>query len=124
MRGNISYGNYQRIAGQAYIAGGIASGIAADLAVSVSDQGNGYYRNLGTGHRIVFEDGTYLRSKLVADLSSALRLTLAGDYAIFATRSPMRASPPKAPFPLRRSCPEPTARRRGSIITVAMISAG
>ncbi|MCI1270734.1 MAG: TonB-dependent receptor [Sphingobium sp.] len=83
MRGNISYGNYQRIAGQAYIAGGIASGIAADLAVSVSDQGNGYYRNLGTGHRIVFEDGTYLRSKLVADLSSALRLTLAGDYADF-----------------------------------------
>lgn len=82
-RGNVSYGNYRRVAGQAYVSGGLARGIAADLAVSVSDQGRGYYRNVATGNRIVFEDGTYLRSKVVAELGSIGTFTLAGDYADF-----------------------------------------
>lgn len=102
VRGNISYGNYQRIGGQAYIAGGIAPGVAADLAVSISDQGKGYYRNVGTGHRIASEDGTYLRSKLVADLSPAVRITLAGDYADF------RNTLANARQPARGTIPAPT----------------
>ena len=83
LRGNVGFGNYDRLSAQAYVAGGLAKGIAADLAVSFSDQGVGYYRNLQTGNRIVFEDGTYLRSKIVANLGERATLTLAGDYSNF-----------------------------------------
>lgn len=101
-RGNVSYGNYDRVAGQAYVAGGLTPGIAADLAVSVSDQGKGYYRNLATGNRIVFEDGLYLRSKVVANLGEVGTFTLAGDYADFRNtlanaRQPARGTVPALP---------------------------
>ena len=99
---NASYGNFGRIGAQAYAAGGLTSNVTADLAVSYSHQDDGYYRNTASGNRIVFEDGTYLRTKVVAELGEHSRLTVAGDYSDFRntlanTRQPAVGSIPALP---------------------------
>jgi iron complex outermembrane recepter protein len=46
---DVSYGNFQTSMLNGYVAGGLAPDLAADLAVHVSHQGEGYGRNLDTG---------------------------------------------------------------------------
>src|SRR5580698_4987488 len=46
---DVSYGNFQTTMFNGYVAGGLAPGLAADLAIHVSHQGEGYGRNLETG---------------------------------------------------------------------------
>src|ERR1700689_1946207 len=46
---DVSYGNFQTTMFNGYIAGGLAPGLAADIAMHVSHQGEGYGRNLETG---------------------------------------------------------------------------
>lgn len=82
-RASIGGGNYDRWEAKSYIAGGIAPNIAADLAVTYSNQGEGYFRNIVTGGTIGRDDGTYVRSKIVVDFSEAIRLVLAGSIADF-----------------------------------------
>jgi iron complex outermembrane receptor protein len=49
---DVSYGNFQTTLVNGYVAGGLFPGLAADLAVHVSHQGEGYGRNLETGSDI------------------------------------------------------------------------
>jgi iron complex outermembrane recepter protein len=46
---DVSYGNFQTAMFNGYVAGGLAPGLAADVAMHVSHQGEGYGRNLETG---------------------------------------------------------------------------
>jgi iron complex outermembrane recepter protein len=46
---DVSYGNFQTSMFNGYVAGGLAPDLAADLAVHVSNQNEGYGRNLDTG---------------------------------------------------------------------------
>ena len=46
---DVSYGNFQTTMFNGYVAGGLAPGLAADIAMHVSHQGEGYGRNLETG---------------------------------------------------------------------------
>jgi len=48
----VSYGNYQTAEASTYVTGGLTDNLAADLAVYVSNQGEGYGRNLYTGDEI------------------------------------------------------------------------
>lgn len=102
MEGSLSYGNFDTFIAKGYVAGGLGEGVAADMAVNIRSQGKGYYRNLGTGNRVSYEEGTYLRSKLVAEISPDVTLTLAGDYSDYdntlaSTRQPARGSLPSLP---------------------------
>jgi iron complex outermembrane recepter protein len=49
---DVSFGNFQTTMFNGYVAGGVASGLAADVAVHVSHQGEGYGRNLDTGSEV------------------------------------------------------------------------
>jgi iron complex outermembrane receptor protein len=49
---DVSYGNFQTSMLNGYVAGGLAPDLAADLAVHVSHQGEGYGRNLDTGSAV------------------------------------------------------------------------
>lgn len=102
LEGSASYGNFDTFTAKAYVAGGLGEGVSADMAVNIRSQGKGYYRNLGTGNRVSFEEGTYLRSKLVAEISPDVTLTLSGDYSDYentlaSTRQPAVGSVPALP---------------------------
>ncbi|HEY2684641.1 MAG TPA: TonB-dependent receptor [Steroidobacteraceae bacterium] len=49
---DVSYGNFQTVMFNGYVADGLAPGLAADVAMHVSHQGEGYGRNLDTGSEI------------------------------------------------------------------------
>ncbi|MFA5630572.1 MAG: TonB-dependent receptor [Porticoccaceae bacterium] len=59
----LSAGNYDSYGVNFYGTTGITENLAADLAVGIQKQEEGYYRNLVTGNRQGFTDDTSLRSK-------------------------------------------------------------
>lgn len=81
-RGEVSvgYGNKQTLEASGYITGGLTESVAADLAIFVRDQGEGFGKNLTTGNKALYRDEFALKSKLVLDASDALTITLSGDY--------------------------------------------
>ncbi|MDZ7894875.1 MAG: TonB-dependent receptor [Sphingobium sp.] len=73
--------NYATAKGEFYIAGGIAEGVAADLSVSGTAQGDGWGTNIFSGkdvNRTIHNIS--LRSKWVFDLDDATKATVIGDY--------------------------------------------
>ncbi|QJU59933.1 TonB-dependent receptor [Sphingomonas sp. AP4-R1] len=81
IRGSIGYGNYDTTTGQLYVAGGLTTGIAADLALYGSYQGKGWGRNLNLGNEVNFNREGSARSKFAFDLDGATKLILSGDYS-------------------------------------------
>jgi iron complex outermembrane receptor protein len=78
--GEFGYANYETVSARAYVAGPIADGISADLAVTKYHQNNGWGRNLTRGDKNQFQSYWGGRSKIVARPSDTVKLTLAGDY--------------------------------------------
>lgn len=79
---NISYGNYQTLRGDAYIAGGLSENIAADLAFTGTTMGDGYGKNLTTGKDVYKVDHDInLRSKWIFTLGEDTSMRLIFDYA-------------------------------------------
>lgn len=76
---DVGYGNYDTFDGNAYVTGGIASGLAADLAVQYHNQGDGFGTNLTTGSEVNKDRTTSIRSKWVYTGAST-KITLFGDY--------------------------------------------
>lgn len=79
-RAEISYGNYQAVSTNAYVTGGLAQGVAMDLALNYSHQNDGYGRNIYNGDDVFFTNRFAARSRLYAQLSDVTSLTLTGDY--------------------------------------------
>jgi len=80
--------NYATIHGSAYVAGGLANGVAASLSVQYSQQGEGYGLNRVTGndaYRLLHSFMT--RGKIVLDPGPNTRITLIGDYMDRAARN-------------------------------------
>ena len=76
-----SYGDHQTGKGSLYVTGGLSDNLAADLAVFVRRQGEGYGTNLHTGNDIYKDNSFTVRSKLLFTPSPDDRLTLAVDYS-------------------------------------------
>jgi iron complex outermembrane receptor protein len=78
---SFSYGNYNTSTENIYVAGGLAPGIAADLAFYNSDQLDGWGKNVYNGHPMYTSRDISLRSKWVFNLSDTTTLRLIGDYS-------------------------------------------
>src|SRR5580704_4057815 len=79
---DVSYGNFQTAMFNGYVAGGVLPGLAADIAVHVSHQGEGYGRNLETGSDIYQTNlDLALRSKWVWAPTDADTVHLIFDFA-------------------------------------------
>ena len=83
-RFSASYGNYDTWEGAAYIAGGIAPNLAADIAIYAKAQGDGFGTNRFNGEDVYRTDYNYtLRSKVVWTPSEDTTATLIGTYFDF-----------------------------------------
>ncbi|CAN7567955.1 TonB-dependent receptor [Phenylobacterium sp. LjRoot225] len=80
LKGQIGYGNYDTVSGQLYAGGPLAENLAGDIALTGSDQNNGWGRNRTTGQKIKKQEFWGARSKIVWRPTDALKFTLAGDY--------------------------------------------
>lgn len=75
-----SYENYNTATGSAYIGGPVATNVAADIAVYVRHQGDGYGTNILTGQEINKTNSLVARSKWIFTPSDRTKITLIGDY--------------------------------------------
>lgn len=78
---NVGYGNYQTLTTSDYITGPITSRIAADLAVSYTDQRDGWGRNLFNGNEVFTNQDFGVRSKWLFNLSDQTVIRFALDYS-------------------------------------------
>jgi iron complex outermembrane receptor protein len=79
---DVSYGNFQTSMFNGYVAGGLVPGLAADMAVHISHQGEGYGRNLETGSDVYQTNlDLALRSKWVWEPTDTDTVHLILDYA-------------------------------------------
>ncbi len=79
---DVSYGNYRTSTVNGYIAGGLTPAVAADFAMHVSHQGEGYGTNLFTGSSIYQANfDLALRSKWVLKPTDADTIHIIADYA-------------------------------------------
>lgn len=83
-RGQIEIGaaNYSTIFGSAYVTGGLARGVAADLALYGNYQGDGWGRNFTLNRDQNRNREMAVRSKIRAEITSDLTATLTGDYSL------------------------------------------
>lgn len=95
LEASLSYDQWETVTSSAYVTGGLGDGIAADLAVRYSHQGQGWGNNLTTGEEANKVDHDFaIRSKWLFDLTDASTLKIAGDYSdvrasTFVTFSPV-----------------------------------
>jgi len=80
MDASVGYGNFQTMEANLYATGGLAKGIAADVAVYYRNQDKGFGVNRITGRDVNKSRDIIVRSKLLFDLGPDTDLTLAGDY--------------------------------------------
>jgi iron complex outermembrane recepter protein len=79
---DVGYGNYQSAKSDLYVSGGIASDLAASLAVQASGSGQGYGRNLLTGDEVNRNDiNVGVRTKWVWTPADTTKLTAEADYS-------------------------------------------
>lgn len=79
---DIGYGNYNTVNADGYISGGIADGLAANLAVVVSHQGDGFGKNLANGKDVYQNEYNYgLRSKWLLTPDESDEVELIMDYS-------------------------------------------
>jgi iron complex outermembrane recepter protein len=78
---SISAGNYSTTEVSAYVAGGIASNLAADVAVSINRNGDGYGRDIKLGTDIFKSDQKAVRSKILWTPGANTEIRLTGDYS-------------------------------------------
>lgn len=77
----VGYGNFDTFSGKAYITGGLADNVAADLSVYVSEQGDGYGENTVTGNDVNETDEFIIRSKVLIEAGDQTEIKLSFDYA-------------------------------------------
>lgn len=78
---SVGYGRYNTETGSAYVSGGLANGLAADVAVTASTQGEGWGRNVVTGEEIDrARRNVTVRSKLAWTPGAHTRVIIIGNY--------------------------------------------
>lgn len=81
------YGNYDTVESTFYGTAGIASNLAADLAIHYEDQGEGWGTNVFNGRDAHVESNLNLRSKWRLSIGADTTATLAVDYSRYETDS-------------------------------------
>lgn len=76
---SVSYGNYEDVRGQLYATGGLGP-LAADVALTYQNQGEGYGVNVFNGERTEPTHEFGVRSKWLFIVNDATKITLSGDY--------------------------------------------
>lgn len=76
----LGYANYDTTNAQAYVAGPLADNLAADLAITIADQGEGWGRNHLTGSHTGKGWHWGVRSKWVWEPTDRSKITLSGEY--------------------------------------------
>lgn len=76
----VGYANYDKVTTQAYLGGGLADNLAADIAISTANQGDGWGKNLANGSDVGKGWHGGVRSKMVWTPTDTAKFTLAGDY--------------------------------------------
>jgi iron complex outermembrane recepter protein len=78
----LTYANYNKIRGEAYLAGGLTDTLRGDIAVQATHQSDGWGQNVATGQKVyAIEHDIAVRSKWVFEPNSDTKFTLIGDYA-------------------------------------------
>lgn len=77
---SLSYGNYKTVSGNAYLTGGITDGIAADVALFFSHQGDGWGTNLFDGSETAKTKDFGARTKWLFTPGDSDRIIVALDY--------------------------------------------
>ena len=78
----LRYGNYDTLAGQVYLTGGLTEKLAADIAGFISLQGDGWGKNLFNGKDVNKLDEYAVRSKWLFEPGDRDRFRLIGDYSV------------------------------------------
>lgn len=76
----LGYANYNTTSGQLYVAGPLTDSLAADVAITVADQGEGWGRNRLTGSHTGKGWHWGLRSKWVWEPTDRSKFILSGEY--------------------------------------------
>jgi iron complex outermembrane recepter protein len=76
----LSYGNYNTAGVNFYGTTGLSDNVAADLAISFQNQGEGYGTNLATGNDVNETETLTIRNKWKIDISDATQVTFAAEY--------------------------------------------
>lgn len=77
---SIGYGNYQTTDANVYASSSLGSRVAADVALVVHDQSDGWGRDIFTGAQTYTDKHFDARTKLVFDVDDATKAKLAFDY--------------------------------------------
>jgi iron complex outermembrane receptor protein len=77
---DVTVGNLNTYGANLYVTGGLMEGLAADLAVHLKDQIDGFGTNLFDGHQVNKSREVSLRSKFKAELGDTTTATLILDY--------------------------------------------
>src|SRR3546814_11115996 len=83
MNFDVSYGNYDTVAAQAYVSGGLTENLAANFAVQYKNQSDGWGRNVFTGKKEYYSQDFNVRGKLLFTPGDATEITLSGNYTDF-----------------------------------------
>lgn len=76
----VGYGNFSTFTGNLYGSTPLGDSVAVDLAMTYSDQGDGYGEKIQTGDDIFEGSSLGIRSKLLWELSDDTTVTLSGSY--------------------------------------------
>lgn len=79
-RVEVGYGNYDTVDTSAYVTGGLADGIAMDVALRYRNQGEGFGVNVFNGKDVFLTRRFTARSRIRFELSDVTSLTIGGDY--------------------------------------------
>ena len=77
--GELTYGNHDTWVGKAYLTGPISKDFAFSLAGGFNER-DGFYKDLGTGHRENERNRWFVRGQLYYDSGSNVTVRLIGDY--------------------------------------------
>jgi iron complex outermembrane recepter protein len=101
---SVGYGDYQTATATAYVTGEISERVAADIAIAIRNQGQGFGRNLETGHKMDYNNYDAVRTKWLINVSDALTVKLAGDFIYqdnpYAAQTPPGAIPAGSTTPI------------------------
>lgn len=75
------YGNYNTVDASAYVTGGLANGIAMDLALRYRNQSDGFGTNVFNGEDVFLSKRFTARSRIRFELGEDTNLTIGGDYS-------------------------------------------
>jgi iron complex outermembrane recepter protein len=78
---SIGVGMYETVEVAAYVAGGIAGNLSADIALSLNRNGEGIGRDINLGTDIFMTDQKAVRSKILWTPGSSTEIRLTGDYS-------------------------------------------